>query len=102
MDEIYWASYRRDAAGLARLRGGERLDRVEAVEIDAATDFGAGHGWVEPLRARAEFEVAPGLFPAAASLLALAADAARNGAGVDAGAIGINYLRNRVAEKSAP
>jgi len=102
MDEIYWAGYERDAAGLARLRGSERLDRAEAVEIDAATDFGAGHGWVEALRARAGFEVVPDLFPAAVSLLRLAATAALDGGGVEASAVGINYLRNRVAEKSAP
>ena len=102
MDEIYWAEYRRDAAGLACLRGKERLDRVEAIEIDAATDFGAGHGWVEALRSQVAFEVDPALFPAAASLLKLAAVAARNGDGVEAGAIDINYLRNRVAEKSLP
>ncbi len=102
MDEIYWAGYERDAAGLAQLRGSERLDRAEAIEIDAAIDFGAGHGWVEALRARVEFEVAPDLFPAAASLLRLAAAAARDGKGIEAAAVGINYLRNRVAEKSAP
>jgi len=102
MGEIYWACYERDAAGLARLRGVERLDRAEAIEIDAATDFGAGHGWVDRLRAGADFEVVDDLFPAAASLLALAAAAARGGGGVEAAAIGINYLRNRVAEKSAP
>ena len=102
MDEIYWAGYERGANGLARLRGRERLDRVEAIEIDAATDFGAGHGWTEALRGRAEFEVVPQLLPAAKSMLGLAAAAARAGGGVDAAAIGINYLRNRVAEKSAP
>ena len=101
MEEIYWAAYERDAMGLARLRGCERLGPVEAIEIDAATDFGAGHGWIEALRARAGFEVVPTLFPAAASLLALAAAAAGDGGGVDAAAIDINYLRNRVAEKSA-
>jgi len=101
MGEIYWAQYERDEAGLARLRGRERLDRAEAIVIDAATDFGAGHGWVEDLRSRVEFEVAPALFPAASALLGLAAAAARGGAGVDAAAVGINYLRNRVAEKSA-
>lgn len=101
MEEIYWALYERDESGLARLRGLETLQRAEAIEIDVAADFGAGHGWVEALRAKAEFEVLPTLFPAAVSLLGLAAAAARAGRGVDADAITINYLRNRVAEKSA-
>lgn len=100
MDEIYWAVYERDESGLARLHGRERLDRAADIEFDEATDFGAGHGWVEALRPRAGFRVEPGLFPDARSLARLAVPAARGGRGVDAGAIGINYLRNRVAEKA--
>jgi tRNA threonylcarbamoyladenosine biosynthesis protein TsaB len=100
MDEIYWALYERDAAGLARLCGRERLDRAADIEIDAAADFGIGHGWVDALRPRAVFELAPELLPDARSLARLAVPAARGGQGVDAAAVSINYLRNRVAEKS--
>jgi tRNA threonylcarbamoyladenosine biosynthesis protein TsaB len=100
MDEIYWAVYERDEAGLARLCGNERLDRAADIEIDATVDFGIGHGWVEPLRARAGFEVSAQLFPHAESLARLAMPAARDGLGVDAAAVDINYLRNRVAEKA--
>jgi tRNA threonylcarbamoyladenosine biosynthesis protein TsaB len=100
MDEIYWAVYERDAAGLARLSGRESLDRVADIEIDAAVDFGIGHGWVEALRPRAGFELSPGLFPHARSLARLALPAARGGQGVDAAGVSINYLRNRVAEKA--
>jgi tRNA threonylcarbamoyladenosine biosynthesis protein TsaB len=100
MDEIYWAVYERDAAGLARLCGRERLDRAADIEIDDAADFGIGHGWVEALRARVDFEVSPRLFPHAASLARLAVPAARHGQGVEAAAVSINYLRNRVAEKA--
>ncbi|MGD2171048.1 MAG: tRNA (adenosine(37)-N6)-threonylcarbamoyltransferase complex dimerization subunit type 1 TsaB [Gammaproteobacteria bacterium] len=100
MDEIYWAVYERDDSGLARLCGRERLDRAVEIQFDDAVDGGIGHGWVEALRARAGFEVSPRLFPDAKSLLGLAVPAARDGRGVDAGAVGINYLRNRVAEKA--
>lgn len=100
MDEIYWAVYQRDDSGLARLCGRERLDRAEAIDIDDAVDGGVGHGWVEALRARANFEVSPRLLPDAKSLLGLAVAAALDGPGVAAGAVGINYLRNRVAEKA--
>ena len=100
MNEIYWAVYERDDSGLARLCGRERLDRAGEIDIDDAVDAGIGHGWVEELLARTNFEVSPRLFPDAKSLLRLALPAARGGLGVDAGAIGINYLRNRVAEKA--
>ena len=100
MQEIYWAVYERDEAGLARLCGQERLDPAAAIEIGADLDLGAGHGWTDELRPLAEFPLQPELLPDSRSLLGLAAAAARAGRGVDAGRIGINYLRNRVAEKS--
>ena len=100
MDEIYWGVYERDDSGLARLCGRERLDRAGEIDIDGAVDCGIGHGWVEELRAKVKFEVSSRLLPDAKSLLGLAAAAAREGSGVDAGAVGINYLRNRVAEKA--
>ena len=100
MDEIYWALYERDEAGLARLCGSERLDRAADIEIDATADFGIGHGWVAALRSQAGFDLSAELLPHARSLARLAVPAARGGQGVDAAAVGINYLRNRVAEKA--
>jgi tRNA threonylcarbamoyladenosine biosynthesis protein TsaB len=100
MQEIYWAVYERDDRGLARLRGSERLDPADAIEIEEGVDLGAGHGWTEDLRPMAEFPLHPELLPDSRALLVLAVAAACDGGGVDAGAITINYLRNRVAEKS--
>ncbi len=100
MQEIYWAQYLRDEAGLARLVGREQLSSVDSVELDAKIDYGIGHGWMEKLRVKAGFEVDATLLPDARSLLKLAHSTARLGQGVDAAAVGINYLRNRVAEKS--
>jgi tRNA threonylcarbamoyladenosine biosynthesis protein TsaB len=101
MQEIYWATYERDAADHARLVGEERLSRVGDIEIGPEVDYGLGHGWVEDLRAAVDITVDDDLLPDARSLLKLAARAASEHRGVDAGAAGINYLRNRVAEKSA-
>lgn len=101
MQEIYWAVYRRDAGGLASSCGRERLSAVGQVEIDDEVDLGLGHGWVDALCARARIEIDRQLLPDARSMLKLAAAAVRAGGGVDASAAGINYLRNRVAEKAA-
>ena len=100
MQEIYWALYQRDDAGLARLVGRERLTSVDAVEFDGSVDRGIGHGWLDELRAGASFEVDAELLPDAKSMLKLAQSALRANRGVDATAVGINYLRNRVAEKA--
>lgn len=100
MGEIYWGIFDRDDQGLARLSGRERLDAATAIEFAPGIDLGAGHGWVEALRPRAGFPLHADLFPDARALLRLAADAASNGHGEDAGSVRINYLRNRVAEKS--
>ena len=52
MGEVYWALYRRDGDGLARI-GDERLCRPEALRwpadgIDPARCVGAGNGWRQP------------------------------------------------------
>ena len=99
MQEIYWAVYCADEQGLARLRGEERLTSVEAIDIDDEVDYGVGHGWTETLCADASVEIDSDLLPDAGSLLKLAA--AELAAGVDASAVTINYLRNRVAEKAS-
>ncbi len=102
MDEIYWAVYRRDESGLAVACDAERLSVVDAIEIPAGVDCGAGHGWLEALRSRAGFAVDAELLPNAASMLGLAQRQIDAGAAIAAENIEMNYLRNRVAEKSAP
>ena len=99
MQEIYWAIYESDEQGHARLSGDERLSAVAQIEIDDGVDIGLGHGWVEELRATADFKVEAELLPDARSMLQLAAAAVVAGREVDASSAGINYLRNRVAEK---
>ncbi len=99
MNEIYWALYRAEQ-GLAQPAGEERISAVDAVVVETAADCGVGHGWLEPLRRRVAFDVHAQLLPDAAALLRLALPLARAGQGVAAGAAGINYLRNRVAEKA--
>ena len=99
MQEIYWAVYRRDQDQCARLEGEEQLCAVDRVRIADGVDCGAGHGWIDALREQAAFDVDAGLLPDARALLTLAADAAARKLGVEASAAGINYLRNRVAEK---
>ena len=100
MGEIYWAVYRAEN-DLATLQGEERLSAIDAVEIDQACDCGIGHGWLDPLQQGCSFEAHAQLLPDAKSLLKLAAPMVARGLGVNAGAAGINYLRNRVAEKSS-
>ena len=99
MQEIYWAIYESDEQGHARLSGGERLSAAAEIEIDDGVDIGLGHGWGDELRATADFNVEAELLPDARSMLQLAAAAVVAGREVDASAAGINYLRNRVAEK---
>jgi tRNA A37 threonylcarbamoyladenosine modification protein TsaB len=100
MQEIYWACYRRDAAGLARLTGSERLGSVSEIEIATNIECGGGHGWLDELRTRASFPVDASLLPNAKALLKLATAAIEQNLGVDASKVSINYLRNRVAEKA--
>jgi len=100
MNEIYWAVYRRDEQGCAQLLGSERLSALDDIRIDADLESGAGHGWLAELRTRVELPIDSELLPDARSLLKLAASAARRDLCVEASAVGINYLRNRVAEKA--
>ncbi len=101
MNEIYWAVYRRDQAGLAVACGPEHLSAESAVEIPSQVDCGAGHGWLEGLRSASSVEVDFDLLPDARSMLALARRQVEEAAVVPAEQIEMNYLRNRVAEKSA-
>ena len=61
---------------------------------------GAGHGWLEELRAGVDIPVDAGLLPDARSMPALALRLIDEGRACSAGEISINYLRNRVAEKA--
>jgi len=100
MQEIYWAVYRRDEEGCAQLLGSEQLSALDDIRIDADLESGAGHGWLADLRTRVEFPIDSELLPDARSMLKLAASAARRNLAIEASAVGINYLRNRVAEKA--
>ncbi len=104
MGEVYWAIYCRNNDGLAELSGVERIDRINEVAVDSAIDHGAGHGW----RAAAgswqidgSVVVDEDLLPDAGSLLKLAEKKIAARQLVSAETITINYLRNKVAEKSA-
>ena len=101
MNEIYWAVYRRDDKGIARLRGLERLDSIESVGTDDHIDCGVGHGWLESLRQTVDYPVDAELLPSALALLPLAHDAIASGHVVPAEQAEINYLRMQVAEKPA-
>lgn len=101
MSEIYWAVYGRDQSGLAVALGPEQLTADAAVEFSPQVDCGAGHGWLEKLRAAADFEVDYALLPDARSMLGLARRQIEAAAVVAAEHIEMNYLRNKVAEKSA-
>jgi len=101
MQEIYWASYQRDAEGRARLDGSERLGSIDDIAIAASIECGGGHGWFEELRTRVSFPVDDSLLPNARALLKLASAAIEQNLGVDASNVSINYLRNQVAEKAA-
>lgn len=103
MGEVYWALYRRDEKGLAQLLEPERLDKVSDVQIDASVAFGAGHGWTagrDFWQYEHAISVDESLFPDAESLVKLAKKAIENRQFMPADQIAINYLRNKVAEKS--
>ena len=100
MQELYWAVYHRAGDGCAELVGREQLSAASEVDIDAAIEFGGGHGWIEALRERAIFPVNADLLPDARSLLKLAQKAINQELAVDASRISINYLRNQVAKKA--
>jgi tRNA threonylcarbamoyladenosine biosynthesis protein TsaB len=100
MQEIYWAKYHRDSDGCARLAGTEQLSAVGDIDIDASIECGAGHGWLDEMRESVDFPVDVNLLPTARSLLKLAKKAIDQGLAVDARQVGINYLRNQVAEKA--
>lgn len=104
MGEVYRAFYRRDEEGLAELIGLETLDKVTDVKIDSTVSFGAGHGWTagkDIWQYEQSISVDEYLFPDAESLIKLAKKSIEKQEFAPAEQITINYLRNKVAEKSA-
>ncbi len=103
MGEVYWALYRRDSNGLARLVGSERLNKVSEVDFDISFGYGAGHGWLvgkDVWQPAQPIVIDTEMLPNAQSLLKLAEHAVLNDQVYDAEEISINYIRNRIAEKS--
>ena len=90
----------RDQSGCARLEGSEHISPASKMDIDPDIECGAGHGWLNEVRARVDFPVEANLLPAARSLLKLARQDIEQGMVVDARQVSINYLRNQVAEKA--
>ncbi len=109
MGEVYWAWYKRDKVGLAALHGTEKLTKLEDVILDPTTESGVSHGWVigsELWMARfpdcSSIKIDSELLPDASALSILAEQAVIENHYVSAENTSINYLRNRVAEKSRP
>ncbi len=99
MGEVYWAIYHRDADGIARLQGQERLNKIDEVVVGGMPENGAGHGWSvgrEAWPGAQSVNIAADLLPDAKALLKLAA---RGYGQADVDKISINYLRNQVAVK---
>lgn len=102
MSEVYWAIYTSDN-GFARLEGSERVDAIDNVKLNSDARYGAGHGWTV---GRESWHIEPSvivdetLLPDSVSLIKLAKQAIVENKTVPADAIHINYLRNKVAEKS--
>jgi tRNA threonylcarbamoyladenosine biosynthesis protein TsaB len=104
MDEVYWASYTIDENRLALLVGEEKLDKLDEVVIERTPAIGVGHGWaVAPdgwLGGNTDTKIDSDLLPDARSMLRLVQQAVVENRMVSAENTSINYLRNRVAEKS--
>jgi tRNA threonylcarbamoyladenosine biosynthesis protein TsaB len=107
MGEVYWAIYERDALGLAELKGCENLNKLDDVFLQDIPACGTGHGWTvgediwrQKFLGKQEITLDSALLPSSTALLKLAQRAIDNGATVSAEHVSINYLRNKVAEKS--
>ena len=110
MGEVYWATFRRDADGLAALEGEERVLPPAAVPLlDAGIPWhGAGSGWeayhdalIERLGAAPATLDARAL-PHAATIARLAAAAFKRGETVPPAEALPVYLRNRVTHQRTP
>lgn len=106
MQEVYWAAYRRDDAGLARLQGDEMVCAPAAVPRPPPGRWvGAGSGWAaygEALRQRCGEAVAgvlPECRPQARDIALLAAPVVAGGEALPPELALPVYLRDQVAEK---
>ncbi|TAJ50831.1 MAG: tRNA (adenosine(37)-N6)-threonylcarbamoyltransferase complex dimerization subunit type 1 TsaB [Nevskiaceae bacterium] len=103
MDEVYYAAYLRDAAGLAVPQGEARVCRPELVPEDSGPWHAVGTGWgryESVLRATSGSEllmVDGEALPRAGDALRLALPGFQSGAAGDAGLLAPIYLRNRIA-----
>ena len=109
MGEVYWAWYKRDKVGLAALQGSEVLSKLDDVVLDPTPACGVGHGWavggdiwVARFPDCSNIRIDSELLPDASALSILAEQAVIDNHYVSAENTSINYLRNRVAEKSRP
>jgi tRNA threonylcarbamoyladenosine biosynthesis protein TsaB len=103
MDEVYFAAYVRDAAGLAVPQGEAQVCRPELVPPQAGRWQAAGTGWgryeaVLREACGAELGGVDGqALPRAGDALSLALPGFLSGAAGDAGLLAPIYLRNRIA-----
>ncbi len=107
MGEAYWAVYERDDSGLAVLKGCENLNKLDDVFVADIPACGTGHGWIvgediwrQTFLGEQKIMLDSALFPDSTALLKLARQAIDSGDVVSADHVSINYLRNKVAEKS--
>jgi tRNA threonylcarbamoyladenosine biosynthesis protein TsaB len=107
MGEVYWAVYETDNSGLAVLKGCEYLNKLDDVMVVDIPASGTGHGWIvgediwrQKFLKEKEIKLDSALLPDSVALLKLARQAIDNGNVVSSGHVSINYLRNKVAEKS--
>jgi tRNA threonylcarbamoyladenosine biosynthesis protein TsaB len=107
MGEAYWAVYERVDSGLAVLKGCENLDKLDDVLVQDSPACGTGHGWIvgeviwrQKFLGKQEITLNSALLPDSTALLKLARQAIDKGDVISADLVSINYLRNKVAEKS--
>jgi len=100
MDEIYWAIYQANAAGIMELQGQEQVCKPDQIHLPMQTDWhAAGDGWTKyhaELVTRLGFTpqaVYPDILPNAKSLLLLAQDKLAKGQTVSAAEAAPVYLR---------
>ena len=109
MDEVYWAVYERDTLGLAVLKGCEKLNKLDDVFLQDIPACGTGHGWMvggdiwrKNFLGTKAITLDSALLPNSKALLKLAQRVIDNGTAVSGDHVSMNYLRNKVAEKSSP
>jgi tRNA threonylcarbamoyladenosine biosynthesis protein TsaB len=104
MGETYCGHYLRNKQGLVELEGEEQLIKLDLLQLpDSAV--GAGSGFMACQQAGQQFSpsqrIYPDIYPSAAALVRLAKNAADQNQLVSVAQTGINYIRNKVAEKKA-